>query len=304
MFIFGEEQLERLCKQNAFEIPDDGLIFFGLRGCMPINTDYTSFSDSQKLQVNSVNYLNPRCTIGQWIRGRGLAVFLGSTVPWQYNVQNGRNRDGEEVNQLMTGIFRDYKKDFHKAGKPTGHPAFRQENKLPLRRTVDDLDFDNYDRVEYEAAFDNIHCGWSMGPNDKYSSAGCQVVIGYPKCERRGNSPDTGHWKIFKENAYRLSQDRFTYILLEGRDAQNASLTGSEELNSRLRYGSKGSLVSDLQQLLKNENFYPSEIDGEFGFQTLTALLNFQKATFGISGADGVVGPNTSEALGLSLPTV
>jgi hypothetical protein len=67
-----------------------------------------------------------------------------------------------------------------------------------------------------------------MGVNhDEYASAACQVIVGYPKCARREDKPDVGPWKIFKENAYGLSQESFPYVLLDGLDAQAVAQNGS-----------------------------------------------------------------------------
>ena len=40
----------------------------------------------------------------------------------------------------MTGCYPDYRKGKHKADSNTGHDAFRQDNKLPIQRTADDID--------------------------------------------------------------------------------------------------------------------------------------------------------------------
>jgi hypothetical protein len=202
----------------------------------------------------------------------------------------------------MTGFFRDYRKGMHHAGSPSGHEAFRQANKLPIRRTSDDLDFDTDDRVEHMSPFDNLHSAWSMGVNDGYSSAGCQVVVGFPKCKKRNNQADTGSWRQFKNNAYAQEQNSFTYLLLDGREAQNAALQEHKPLLIKLRYGSQGKWVSKLQEKLKDKLFYEGEIDADFGARTLMAVLNFQESTFGKGGSDGIVGPNTAAALGLKLP--
>lgn len=302
MFSFKEEHLMRLLEINSFPVLADPMVFFGLRGCTPIDADNYSFSEAHPLQVQIPNYLNPLCTLGQWKPGQGIAVFPGSTVPHQSYVAQAKHRNGSGANQLMTGFFADYRKGMHNPGSLSGHQAFRQANKLPIRRTADDLDYDNDDRVEYMAPFDNLHCAWSMGLSDKYSSAGCQVVVGYPKSKRRDNFPDTGAWKVFRENAYALSQNSFSYLLLNGRDAQNAALNVNRPILKRLRYGSQGDLVRELQGKLKSRRYYEGKVDGDFGGRTLMAVLNFQEACFGKGEGDGIIGPNTSSALDLSLP--
>ena len=42
--------------------------------------------------------------------------------------------------------------------------------------------------------------------------------------------------------------------------------------------------------------------DGDFGKNTFEAIRRFQKENFGIGAVDCIVGPVTSEALGVSMP--
>ncbi|NET30819.1 MAG: hypothetical protein F6K19_02295 [Cyanothece sp. SIO1E1] len=307
MFTLKEEHLKRLCQLNFFPIPSDDMIFFGLRGCLPIQVDKHEFSNEHQVEVVETDYIHPRCTFGQWCPGKGIALFPGSTIPHKKHVRSSLRRNGQGTNQLMTGYYDNYRKGMHKAGRPTGHSAFRQDYKLPVRRTGDDLDYDQEDRVEFTRPYDNLHAGWCMGiDHDNYASAGCQVVVGYPKCAKRENNgrslPDSGPWKVFKGNAYNITQKAFYYILLLGRDAQRIAMADTERMQSRLRYGSKGDLVKELQEKLEEEGFYDDKIDGDFGGGTLRAVLDFQTANFGSDADDGIVGPTTASALGLNLP--
>jgi hypothetical protein len=220
MFSLKEEDLLTLWKLNLFPVPEDRYVFFGLRGCLPVNNQDQTFAKAHLLQVVIPDYGHPCCTLGQWAPGRGFAVFPGSTVPHRKHVQKAMLRGGVGTNQLLTGCYKDYRKGLHKGGKQTGHDAFRQDNKSPVRRTADDTDYDEDDRIEYTQPFDNLHVAWCMGvDHDSFASAGCQVVVGFPRCEKRANLPDTGPWKVFKENAYGIEQKSFYYVLLTGRDA-------------------------------------------------------------------------------------
>ena len=281
MFTLTEEDLLKLWEINQFALPKDRWIFFGLRGCLPVDDGNHGFAKAHKVELAATDYIHPRCTLGQWQPGKGFALFPGSTVPHQKNVASAKAKSGKGTNQLMTGCFKDYRKGWHKAGKPTGHEAFRQDNKLPIRRTADDLDYDEDDRVEYMQPFDNLHAAWSQGVDHQgFASAGCQVVVGFPKCKKRGaQSDDTGPWKVFKENAYAIDQDSFFYVLLNGRDAQRIAAGGSA--SPRLRFGSKGDLVELVQQALKARGFYEGRVDQDFGPRNLRALLEFQTAEFG-----------------------
>jgi len=64
-----------------------------------------------------------------------------------------------------------------------------------------------------------------------------------------------------------------------------------------LRKGSVGGDVADLQMRLAQLGFSPGPIDGDFGSLTENAVLAFQTAK-GLT-VDGVVGPQTRDALGI-----
>lgn len=304
-FIFNEDHLRRLCQINSFPVANSELIFFGLRGCLPLNIDNLEFNTKHSLLFIDPDYLHPRCTLGQWLpKEKKIVVFPGSTVPHIRYVKLSKENNGKGANQLMTGYYKDYRKGIHKANSRSGHHAFRQTSAHPVRRTADDFDFDNDDRVEFVNPYDNIHAAWSMGANHEYyASAGCQVVVGYPQCQRRNNSPDIGPWKDFKTNAYNLGQDSFPYMLLSGLDALRVA-DGKYKWKARLRYGSKGKLVRSLQEVLKDKEYYNGNMDGDFGERTCRAVMEFQEVQFGPHADDGVVGPATASALGIDWPDV
>lgn len=66
-----------------------------------------------------------------------------------------------------------------------------------------------------------------------------------------------------------------------------------------LRRGNEGDLVITLQKKLKNWGYYFGSVDGIFGSQTEEAVRYFQRKN-GLA-VDGVVGPDTARALGMSL---
>ncbi len=306
MFSMSEDHLRRLCEINAFQVPEKNMVFFGFRGCIPVDEDNRAFQKEHRLILADINYINPRCTLGQWLPRDGtFALFPGSTVPHIKYVKNSKEKNGVGANQLMTGYYRDYRKGVHKWGKPTGHKAFRQTEAHPIRRTADDFDYDNDDRVEFTNPFDNIHAAWCMGiDHDAYASAGCQVVVGYPECEQRGGKPDTGPWSYFRRQAYDVGgQRKFPYVLLNGRDAQKVVLAGDQPMSPRLRFGSDGDLVKALQKKLKSRDTYEGIVDGDFGSRTLRAVLRFQTEHFGPDADDGIVGPITASALDLEWPS-
>jgi hypothetical protein len=74
----------------------------------------------------------------------------------------------------------------------------------------------------------------------------------------------------------------------------------NESTSVTLRLGSSGPAVIKLQQQLLNKGFNPGAIDGDFGENTQTAVIAFQRASgFSAEGIDGIVGPQTRTALGL-----
>ncbi|MEO0434331.1 MAG: peptidoglycan-binding domain-containing protein [Cyanobacteria bacterium J06656_5] len=301
MFELSVDQLKSIWAANQFAIPDDQWIFFGLRGCLPASDASQSFADKHVLVSANVDYHHSRCTIGQLKPDGTFALFPGSTVPHINNISKARKNDGAGANQLMTGYHPEYRKGQHKAGQATGHRAFRQENKIPILRSADDLDYDTDDRVEYATPYDNIHAAWCMSTDsDYFASAGCQVIVGFPSTPSRDNKPNAGPWRSFVENAYGIDQKRFGYILLNGRDA--ISVAAGKRPSVRLRFGSQGPLVGNLQRALATKGFYEDAIDEDFGRYTLFAVLDFQKAVFGPQADDGIVGPITAAELGMHLP--
>lgn len=304
MFTLKEDHLLQLWELNQFILPKNKWIFFGLRGCLPNNDEDHTFRKEHSLTVLTPDHIHPCCTIGQWAPDKGFAIFPGSTVPHLKHIKRSVFKDGRGTNQLLTGCYPDYRKGIHKNSKPSGHQAFRQDNKLPVRRSADDTDYDTDDRVEYTQPFDNLHAGWCHGVNHtRFASAGCQVIVGFPKCKSRGDqSKDVGPWKIFKENAYSLQQNSFYYVVLTGRDAQRLALSQTQ-LSPKLRFGSQGKLVQIIQQSLKTKDFYEGNIDSDFGPRTLRSVLDFQSNTFGSSEADGIIGIITASALDIDWPT-
>src|SRR5689334_9937169 len=69
---------------------------------------------------------------------------------------------------------------------------------------------------------------------------------------------------------------------------------------STLRQGSSGADVIALQNALRSRGFNPGASTGDFGQDTLAAVVAFQTAQ-GLT-PDGVVGPKTASALGLDQP--
>lgn len=297
-FTVSHGLLSDLCNINQFALPPLEMIFVGLRGAVVSDANDHGFKGQQTLNLIDINYVNPRCTMLQWRpASQDIAAFPASTVPNQINIK--KSLEGrEKANCLLTGYYKDYRKGIHKQGQKTGHPAFRQHAPRPILRTSDDLDFDTDDRVEYNNPHDNIHCGWFQSlSSDNFASAGCQVIMGFPKCKKPGREQNVGPWKVFHDNAYGISQDSFPYVLVTGLDV--FGLINSSSAIAKLRYGSSGPKVKALQQALKDKKFYKGIIDGDFGELTMKAVIRFQQQRFGKDDVDGIVGHITAEELGI-----
>ena len=64
------------------------------------------------------------------------------------------------------------------------------------------------------------------------------------------------------------------------------------------KQGSRGNEVKSIQLSLKNLGFYSGKVDGIFGKATKQAVINFQRQNGLV--ADGIAGPKTLQALGLT----
>ena len=69
-------------------------------------------------------------------------------------------------------------------------------------------------------------------------------------------------------------------------------------VNAIYKQGSRGSTVKTIQQKLKRWGYYKGAVDGIFGSQTKKAVRYFQQKN-GLK-VDGIVGPQTLKALGIS----
>lgn len=315
MFTLTEDHLRSLFALANFELPDDPMIFFGLRGCLPLDEAGTDFAGSHRLEFLGPNYTHMRCTLGQWKPGGGFAVFPGSTVPHRRVIESAIPRNGVGVNQMAycflsrmapTLDHRYFKGDHGLTSSLGPHRAFRNESRQPVWRTADDVDFQGDDRIEVEAVFDNLHCArQSTVSAPKYSSNGCQVIAGEAGVSiTKNRTAERGPWKKFVLNAYGLAQTRFAYALFDGREAQRTVELGAASRAPTVRFGSTGELARLAQQALIAAGFDlgPAAADGVFGATSFKTLKDAQQRHLSVDSVDGVFGPSTAEALGVSWP--
>ena len=179
-------------------------------------------------------------------------------------------------------------------------------SRLPVWRTGDDTDYEGDDRLEYEIVYDNLHCARQTNETaSRYSSRGCVVVAGKPGDSGADRiTSEIGPWKRFLQNAYGLSQRRFTLAIFEENEALRTTEVGIGGRSPTVRFGSRGILVERLQSGLvaKGYDIGSGQADGLFGGGTAQGLRQFQFAIFGKDGTDIIAGPGTAEALGIEWP--
>ena len=302
---FSSDNLRKLLRVNSYPFSETSYMVFGIRGASPVGTGFDSFKFSHNIEKTEPNFINPRCIIGVWnpIENK-IAMFPGSTVP-NLNYIKKHLATTARANCIMTGYYSCYEKGFHNPSPNSAHQALRLATNIMLRRTNNDLVFTNTDVVEVGNPNDNIHAAYCNDRSGNYSSAGCQVIVGQPKCKGRQNKPNTSYWKSFYDIIYNdTPQTRFDYALFRSVDAEAVSANGDALMNARLRFGSKGNLVLTLQERLAANGFFHTNKDADFGKNTLMGVLDFQKKEFGANEAEGVVGNVTAGKLGFELPQI
>ncbi len=303
---FSSDNLRKLLRLNFYNFSEINYLVFGIRGARPLGNEYTTFKHSHTIEKADVDYTKANCSIGIWSPvDNKIALFPGSTVPNLKYIR--KHKEGTaKANCMMTGYYSYYEKGYHYPSERSAHQALRLATNIFLRRSTNDLIFSNDDTVEVGNPSDNIHAAYCNDINGEYNSAGCQVIIGQPKCKGRGpNSQNTSYWKAFYDIIYgRTSQQKFDYVLFRSVDAQVVSVNGNNLMQARLRFGSKGNVVLMLQAKLAAKGYYHTNQDGDFGRNTLRAVLAYQTDKFGLAEADGVVGNGTATSLGLQLPMV
>jgi peptidoglycan hydrolase-like protein with peptidoglycan-binding domain len=309
-FRLEHDHVRDLFRAANFDPPEDEMVLFALRGCVPVDVTGTAFAAAHQVEFVRVDYRHMNCTFAQWLPNRGeFALFPGSTVPHVTAIRRGISKGGKTVNQLALGFFtgehRYYKGD-HKLMVQMGrHRALRNDSSLPVWRTGDDEDYEGDDAFDYDVIYDNIHCAYQMNVAEpRYSSDGCQVIAGRPQITARGWDRELGPWAKFVENAYGRSQKRFSYALFAGHEALKVAENGSTDRHQTVRFGSAGQLVRAVQGALIGQGFDlgPAGVTGVCDIRTVRAIRRFQQERFGAGGVDVIVGSGTARELGVDWP--
>lgn len=305
---------------------EDKMIIFGIRGALPGSpiqsildyTAHTQFEASHIMQRVVVDYYYPRCVIGLWLpTQKKVAVFPGSTVP-NLKVIQRNNKQSHQFNCMQLGLYT-YRKGQHPLSGFQPHRALRLVSSIVLRRanyTINNgqpvINYDSSATISVGNPGDNIHCARNNPSRtlvrflkkqdysvlfcmqDYYSSYGCQVIVGQapqyiPSGQINGN---WNAWDIFIKNVYELyapEQTEFKYLLLDSLDIQQLDqATTSDPTLFKIRYGSSGGNVENLQRQLKTvqnsltgQTYYKGTINGDFGPSTAKALIDFEKDCYG-----------------------
>lgn len=288
-FDFTAQHLKSLCEANRFNV-DGGQdeVLFGLRGCKLAPGTTNDFANSVRLMEDKPDHFDFHCVLGVWKRSTSqLCVFRASTVPNRRHMRRQLNSsNGQLCNMLPTGRY-SYTVGRHRAVRG----AFIQQPKVVVQRTKEDLTYETTDFYERHDPADNIHPAFSDS-DAKFSSAGCMTVPG----NWTSNGGHQGSWATFRQRAGLSADneshmgDRFIYVLLTGREARLVATGTSAATLARLRFGSVGAEVTQLQQALQNGGFDPNGIDTTMGPGTVMALIRRQQAQAG-NAADGICPP-------------
>lgn len=302
-FEFDERVFNLLARANHFQpMGKSNLIVFGLRGGSLKGTDSQLNVGSVSIEDTRPDHEDFLCTLGMINTNTGkINAFAGSTVPnrnWMRNYfkikHNIEPHSSTRCNMLPTGCYI-YRVNAHGGGKIK--PALRMtdpddltaDGACTVLRTSEDLSYSHDDFWDRGTPFDNIHCAYS---ESSFSSAGCQTIKG---------KDGQGAWGKFQDIIGGLGWNaRIDYVLLTGREAAIAAaiIAAGEEENvslvraclERLRVGSQGELVTELQKKL---GFNGS---GYFGPSTKKRLTQEEAAKGLIS--DGVFSPEDDRKTG------
>jgi peptidoglycan hydrolase-like protein with peptidoglycan-binding domain len=144
---------------------------------------------------------------------------------------------------------------------------------------------------------------WRPVGSPSRNGGGSSYYIQTPdEAQSEGNSSDTAQEAIIAQLQAQIQSltDQINALLAQRQSEGSSSLAAT--LTETLQYGSTGSQVVLLQNILQQQGFFPKEVNcnGRFGPTTLKAVQAFQVqnniATAGSLGY-GRVGPSTRAAL-------
>lgn len=305
------DDIEALVSFNDFAVKD-GLLIFALRGARLLGADKREKVASITVESIRPDHRGYRCVMGILNRKtKQLWAYKASTVPSSHSVlkchhlhQQGKTLDG---NILPTGCYT-YTVGTHRVGKAGEIKGVLRlsrtssgASRTVVLRSLLNVVYDRHDYWHTTAPADNIHPGRY---ENRFSSAGCLTLPGnYSKPGKK----HSGLWADFRKvlgmkAKYQTSDDgrQFSCVLLTGLDAALAStLRMSGEISDptkadpalrRLRFGSQGDRVEELQDMLGLAKD-PVKLIGPV---TRGALIKYQQHKLG--WADGIWMPSNGSA--------
>ena len=179
-------------------------------------------------------------------------VLTGRTYPndkYQHNNVTGKSK----ANYIASGYY----PTAWRKGPHFKLRALRQNAPFMIWRSKDMELMDEDDYNQYAVVADNFH-GWAP------ASAGCVTVVGQMR------PPVTGDWKI---------ADNWIYNTHAKTPLFSAAIFHHWDLDGqqRLRMGSRGEKVKDLQNFL-NKKGAQLIVDGDFGPASHNAVRDYQRA--------------------------
>jgi Papain-like cysteine protease AvrRpt2 len=315
-FTLDATVLEVLCDLNSFDVTTDadgtGVVLFGLRGCAILEGGNGAFVPSVSLTEDMPDHEANHCVLGVWKRtgvdAGKIAVVRGSTVPTRKFVKAfaaDPNSASRKCNMLLTGRLPFVIGD-HRRADPAHHlrGVFHEgSDQVVVIRSRDDEVYTTTDLFEAANPGDNIHPSRHIH-DDRFSSKGCQTIPGSGNdAGDQFDSDAPPGWVTFRRRAGLTAATapasengrRFTYVLLTGREARLVAQNQSTDpAMRRLRFGSSGTRVEDLQNALG------LSLTGTMDAATTMAWITEQQRR-NAGKADGIVRPADAASMGFSL---
>lgn len=291
-----------MCDTFHFPVENDPVVLFAVRGCLPSDIDQTIVNHSIQLKYTgqlkrtSVNYRNPRCTIGIWDRTADkVALFPGSTLPSKDYVKR-HPLSVSTLNVLCPGCYQ-----LTKGTHPRNERGFQPHSALlmdgfgivgipHINKTGFSSRIATYDVM---CPGDNLHAGrmepmsnlYSSLLSLKYSSSGCITIAGQPAEYLQYNHSHTAwnSWTSFIESDSLARQKSFPFLLFNFEDLKTPSVAKKRSI----RYGSTQREVSEIQYLLTNvvnaktgQLYYSGDLHASFSDVTAVSYFTFCKDFF------------------------
>ena len=213
--------LSNICRNFFYEIGEDRLVLFGIRGGLPNavlrgNPEVCAEPNKEHgIKSSRLNYSTSRCTVGIWNRQTDqVSLFPGSTVPSVKYLFDNRQAL-QHFNMLLPGKY-ELSRGLHPREKDgfQRHDAFLMNEfghvSIPSVRITKRRLYFNFDIKEEKILLpgDNLHAGRIEPQGDfknseekclaalhmPFSGSGCITVAGQPT-EYLSRPPNIGEWK-------------------------------------------------------------------------------------------------------------